>query len=168
MLSRQHKSLRILKEDGSIERYVNNYRFLSYNFGPTLLRWFDDFLQELAQGLVEADAKSIKKRFGHGTAITGISPFYSSFVRHAYDKRTEVTEVLILKRYGRMPEGIWLAETAVDIQTLEVLAEYRDTFFTMAHVQAKAVAKLVLTNGRVLMKKSLDTSRPYLCGVAFW
>ena len=49
MLSRQHKS-RILKDDGSIQRYVNNYEFLSYNFGPTLLRWFDDFLQELAQG----------------------------------------------------------------------------------------------------------------------
>ena len=43
-----------------------------------------------------------------------------------HDKRTEVAWGIadFKKRYGRMPEGIWLAETAVDIQTLEVLAEY--------------------------------------------
>ena len=155
---------KILKEDGSIERYVNNYEFLSYNFGPTLLRWFDDFIPELAQGLVDADAKSIK-RFGHGTAMAQVYHHSILPLCDIQDKRTEVAWGIadFKKRYGRMPEGIWLAETAVDIETLEILAEYGIAFTILAPRQAKAVATIGSDKWTSVDEGSLDTSRPYLC-----
>ena len=155
---------KILKENGNIERYVNNYEFLSYNFGPTLLRWFDEHLPELAQGLVEADYKSIQ-RFGHGTAIAQVYHHAILPLCDIHDKRTEVAWGIadFHKRYGRQPDGIWLAETAVDIESLEVLAEYDIKFTILAPRQAQAIAELDSNEWTNVNESTLDTTRPYIC-----
>ncbi len=50
------------------------------------------------------------------------------------DKRTEVRWGIadFRRRYGRLPEGMWLPETAVDRETLEVLAEEGIGFTVLA------------------------------------
>ena len=158
---------KILNEDGSIDKYVNNYEFLSYNFGPTLLRWFDEYVPELSQGLVDADVKSIA-RFGHGTAIAQVYHHSILPLCDIHDKRTEVAWGMadFQKRYGRKPEGIWLSETAADIETLEVLAEYGILFTILAPRQAKAIAEIENQSSNDWIdvdEGNLDTSCPYLC-----
>jgi alpha-amylase/alpha-mannosidase (GH57 family) len=39
---------RILDARGRIERIVNNYTTISFNFGPTLLRWLDQAAPDVA------------------------------------------------------------------------------------------------------------------------
>jgi len=46
-------------------------------------------------------------------------------------------------RFGRKPEGMWLAETAVDIESLEVLAGLGIRFTILAPHQARRVRKIM-------------------------
>ena len=61
-------SSRYLDNCGRIISLTNNYSYISFNFGPTLLSWLDSNHPEVVDGLREADQDSIK-RLGHGNAI---------------------------------------------------------------------------------------------------
>jgi hypothetical protein len=63
-------------------------------------------------------------------------------------------------RFGRDPEGMWLAETAVDIPTLEALARAGIRFTILAPRQAGAIRE---AGGEFadVTEESLDTTRPY-------
>ena len=64
-------------------------------------------------------------------------------------------------RFQRKPEGMWLAETAVNIETLEVLAEHGILFTILAPRQASRVSR---KGGRKLVDVSgerIDPSRAY-------
>ena len=55
------------------------------------------------------------------------------------DKETQIIWGIqdFVKRFDRSPEGMWLAETAVDIETLELLAAHQIQFTILAPRQAK-------------------------------
>ena len=65
-------------------------------------------------------------------------------------------------RFKRMPEGMWLAETAVDTETLEVLAEHDIKFTILAPRQAKSIRKIGDTEWDNV-GINVDPRRPYLC-----
>jgi alpha-amylase/alpha-mannosidase (GH57 family) len=88
--------------------------------------------------ILEADRISMA-RLGHGNAIA--MPYHHTILPLA-SRRDKVTEVRwgiadFHRRFEREPEGMWLPETAVDEETLEVLAEAGILFTILAPHQVE-------------------------------
>jgi len=156
-------SARILDNQGTIHKIINNYTHLSFNFGPTLLSWMERTDRETYNAILESD-KISKDRFGgHGSAI---AQAHSHLIMPLANQRDKVTQVKwglrdFKYRFGRESEGIWLAETAVDTATLEVLAEEGVKYTILAPRQAKAFRKMGDAHWTGT-EKGFDTRRPYL------
>lgn len=130
---------RILDDKRRIEQIVNNYSSISFNFGPTLLSWAAANAPEAYGAILEADRSSQLKFSGHGSAM---SQAYNHIIMPLANRRDKVTQVTwgiadFRHRFGRMPEGMWLPETAVDLETLDILAEQGIKFTVLAPHQAK-------------------------------
>jgi hypothetical protein len=132
---------RITGADGRITRLVNTLESISFNFGPTLLEWMEREARSTYEAILSADTVSASVHGGHGNAIA--QPYHHTILPLATrrDKRTEVRWGIadFRRRYGREPEGMWLPETAVDLETLEVLAEEGIRFTIVAPHQVAAV-----------------------------
>ncbi len=155
---------RILDEDDNIINIVNNYERISFNFGPTLLQWMKIHTPETYQRILDADAKSQKKFGGHGNAIAQV---YNHIIMPLASRRDKETQVIwgirdFESRFNRKPEGMWLAETAVDTETLEVLAENNIRFTLLAPRQASRVKSPENVWSDVSGEK-VDTTLPYTC-----
>lgn len=116
---------RITASDGRIERLVNTLEAISFNFGPTLLEWMEREAHATYEAILVADQESARRLGGHGNAIA--QPYHHTILPLATrrDKRTEVRWGIadFRRRFDREPEGMWLPETAVDVETLEILAD---------------------------------------------
>ncbi len=139
----------ILGPDGQPADAVNNYERISFNFGPTLLRWMEDFDPATYARILEADVVSRARCGGHGNAL---AQAYNHRILPLASRRDKDTQVKwgvrdFESRFGRAPEGLWLAETAVDTETLESLAEHGLRFTVLAPHQAAW---------------DVDPTRPYL------
>jgi alpha-amylase/alpha-mannosidase (GH57 family) len=157
---------RLLDQDERIIDIVNNYSKISFNFGPTLLSWMERRRPEVYQAILEADRLSIERFSGHGSAIAQV---YNHMIMPLANKRDKYTQVIwglrdFEKRFGRFPEGMWLPETAVDIETMEVLAEFGIKFTLLAPRQAKRVIRLQ-DKGRAFDVRDgrIDPTMPYVC-----
>ncbi len=134
---------RILDNEQRIIRLVNNYSEMSFNFGPTLLSWLQDKAPRVYQALKDADQISAEKFGGHGSAV---AQGYNHMILPLANRRDKETQVKwgiadFKHRFGRKPEGMWLPETAVNIETLEILAENGILYTIMAPRQAKRVRR---------------------------
>jgi alpha-amylase/alpha-mannosidase (GH57 family) len=152
---------RVLNEQGKIVDIVNNYARMSFNFGPTLLSWLEQHDPEVYQHILEADKLSQELFNGHGSAIAQVYNHIIMPLATRADKETQVKWGIydFEKRFKRKPDGMWLAETAVDTETLEVLAENDIRFTILAPHQAKAYRKF----GAKKWTDGIDTRRPYRC-----
>lgn len=156
---------RILDETGWIVKIRNNYNRISFNFGPTLLSWLEVNDPETYALILQADRTSQRRYGGHGNALAQV---YSHLIMPLANYRDKVTQVYwgirdFVHRFGRYPEGMWLAETAVDTETLEVLAAHDIRFTILAPHQAAAVRQLGEEHWTPVNAKTLDTRRPYWC-----
>lgn len=132
---------RVLDTENRILKLMNNYSQISFNFGPTLLSWLQSEAPRVYEAILEADRTSQTRFSGHGSAI---AQGYNHMILPLANRRDKVTQVKwgirdFESRFGRKPEGMWLPETAVDIETLEVLAENGIKFTILAPRQAKQV-----------------------------
>jgi len=132
---------RILDGQKRIVEIVNNYSRISFNFGPTLLTWLQDNSPDVYQAILKADQDSQKYFSGHGSAIAQV---YNHIIMPLANRRDRYTQVLwgirdFEYRFGRAPEGMWLAETAVDLETLDILAELGIKFTILAPHQASRI-----------------------------
>jgi len=154
---------RILDDADRIVDIVNNYSRISYNFGPTLLSWLAEQADGVYQAVIEADAQSAERFSGHGSAMAQAYNHLILPLANARDKRTQVHWGIrdFERRFGRRPEGMWLAETAVDTETLEVLAEAGIAFTVLAPSQASRVRPLGGRNWRDVSGGRIDPSRAY-------
>ena len=123
---------------------VNNYSKINFNFGPTLLYWLSKHEPTLYQSILDADKESAKNFSGHGSAIAQV---YNHMIMPLANKRDKETQVKwgirdFEVRFGRYPEGMWLPETAVDIETLEILAEHGIKFTILAPNQALRIRRI--------------------------
>ena len=155
---------RILNKGGQILKIVNNYEFISFNFGPTLLSWIEQFDTETYQAIIEADRRSLK-RLGYGNAIAQV---YNHLIMPLANQRDKQTQVIwgirdFENRFGRKPEGMWLAETAVDTATLETLAANGIQYTILAPRQAKAFRKTGDENWTGCANDNINTRQAYLC-----
>ncbi|WP_461208498.1 DUF3536 domain-containing protein [Desulfocurvus sp. DL9XJH121] len=153
---------RLLDEAGAVRGIVNAYEWISFNFGPTLLSWMQRRAPEVYARVLEGDRAS-RERLGFGNAMAQVRHHVIMPLATGREKRLETIWALqdFEARYGRAADGIWLAETAVDTATLEVLAEAGLAYTVLAPRQAQAVAG---PDGawRNVDEGSLDTRRPYL------
>ncbi len=135
---------RILDGEGLIVELPNNYARISFDFGPTLLSWIEQKAPETYEAILAADRISRKHYSGHGSAM---AQAYNHMIMPLAHKRDKYTQVLwgvrdFEQRFGRSPEGMWLPETAVDLETLDIMAELGIRFTVLATHQAKEVRAL--------------------------
>jgi alpha-amylase/alpha-mannosidase (GH57 family) len=132
---------RIVDNRNEILRIQNNYARMSFNFGPTLLSWLAAQAPRTYRMILDADKRSQERFGGHGSAMAQV---YNHIIMPLASTRDKVTQIRwgiadFVGRFGRKPEGMWLAETAVDTETLELLAEHGILFTVLAPSQCGAV-----------------------------
>ena len=164
---RQNAASRILAPDKKIIDIVNNYASISCDFGPTLLYWLQTHAPDVYQKILAADKAALERFSGHGCAIA--QP-YNHMIMPLANDRDEQTQVIwgirdFEMRFGRRPEGMWLPETALDVQALEILAEHSMKFTILAPRQARRVRRIGSKKWNKVNERDLDTTRPYLCNL---
>jgi alpha-amylase/alpha-mannosidase (GH57 family) len=124
---------------GRVVRLLNNYAHISFNFGPTLLAWLEQAEPETYQTILQSDVEARTRFSGHGPAIAQCYNHIIMPLANSRDKRTQVVWGLrdFEHRYGRKPEGMWLPETAVDLETLDIMAELGIKFTILAPHQVR-------------------------------
>lgn len=129
---------KIVDSRNKILDVVNNYEYISYNFGPTLLSWLEHYAPLTYERIIKADIESISEHNGHGNAMAQVYNHIIMPLANENDKRTQVIWGIrdFEYRFGRKPEGMWLAETAVDDDTLRILQENGIKFTVLSPYQA--------------------------------
>ncbi|MFZ0864464.1 MAG: DUF3536 domain-containing protein [Candidatus Sulfotelmatobacter sp.] len=155
---------RIVDSENRIIKLLNNYAQISFNFGPTLLSWMKDQAPRIYQAILEADQSSAQHFSGHGSAI---AQGYNHMILPLANRRDKVTQVKwgmrdFETRFGRKPEGMWLPETAVDTETLEVLAEHGIQFTILAPRQAQRIRPKNSSKFEDVSGARIDPARAYL------
>jgi alpha-amylase/alpha-mannosidase (GH57 family) len=140
---------RIVNKDNKIMRIVNNYAQMSFNIGPTLLSWLQEHAPLTYKSVLDADKASAERFSGHGSAMAQVYCHLIMPLAGRRDKELQVRWGIadFEHRFGRKPEGMWLAETAVDAESLEVLAEEGIRFTVLAPHQCAEVR--LMTEGEL-------------------
>ncbi len=129
---------RVNDSEGRLVTLINTYAWCSFDVGPTLFRWFDRYAPDVRDAIIAADRHSVA-RLGAGNAMA--MP-YHHVILPLMSRRDKVTEVRwgirdFRSRFNRDPAGMWLPETAVDEETMEVLADERIRFTVLAPSQVR-------------------------------
>jgi alpha-amylase/alpha-mannosidase (GH57 family) len=153
---------RLLDGSNRITKIVNNYAHISFNFGPTLLSWMEENAPATYQSILDADRESREQRSGHGNAL---AQTYNHMILPLANRADKYTQILwgiwdFEHRFGRHPEGMWLPETAVDTETLEILADLGIGFTVLAQRQARRVRRVGGRTGKDV-QGVIDPSRGY-------
>ena len=161
---------RIERRDGKIVKIVNNYEYMSFNMGPTLLSWMEFHDRDTYQAILDADQRSADRLNGHGNAIAQV---YNHLIMPLANWRDKLTQIRWGKadfkaRFGRESEGMWLAETAVDYETLEALALEGIRFIVLAPSQAQRCRPISTKDNpnppwNEVGGAQIDPNRPYRC-----
>ncbi len=135
---------RITNRKGEIVRIVNNYARMSFNFGPTLLKWMADNTPGAYRAVLDADRASAQRYGGHGSAIAQV---YNHVIMPLANRRDAITQIRwgiadFEFRFGRRPEGMWLAETAVNRGVLDLMAAEGIKFTILAPHQCARIRPL--------------------------
>ena len=156
---------RLLDGEGRIRDIVSNYARMSFNFGPTLLSWMEAHSPAIYQAVLEADRQSGEWRSGHGNALAQGYNHIIMPLANTRDKRTQIRWGIkdFEYRFKRFPEGMWLPETAVDMETLVILAECGIKFTILSSHQASKVRKIGTGKWKEVSGSFIDPTRAYIC-----
>jgi alpha-amylase/alpha-mannosidase (GH57 family) len=161
---------RVLNERGEVVGIVNNFEYLSFNIGATLMSWLERYDMEAYQRILEGDRQSCQRLNGHGNAVAQV---YNHIIMPLANERDKYTQIRWGKedfrsRFGRDPEGMWLAETAVDYATLQALVAEGIRFIILAPSQALRCRPLSTESDphpqwQEVGGSQIDPTRPYRC-----
>ncbi len=159
-----NSAARVLDSERRIIDITNNYSKISFNFGPTLLSWLEKHNQSVYQAVIEADEKSRKAYSGHGSALAQAYNHMILPLANTRDKRTQIIWGIrdFEYRFKRKPEGMWLPETAVDSETLEILAEMGIKFAILGPNQAARIRRIDDNEWEDVAEGKIDPKKPYL------
>jgi len=160
---RANTAARLVDDNNRILNLKNNFKYFSFNFGPTLIHWLEDHDPWVYRAILDADKESCEAHKGHGNAIAQV---YNHVIMPLANQRDKVTQVQwgirdFEWRFGRRPEGMWLAETAADRSTLLVLAEAGIKFTILSPYQAARWRFKKDTQWRDAGGGSIPTGRAY-------
>ncbi|MDR1084451.1 MAG: DUF3536 domain-containing protein [Deltaproteobacteria bacterium] len=156
---------RLLDNQGAISKIINNFEYLSFNIGPTLLMWLKDYDVRTFNLIKEADARGAQRHRSHGPAMAQVFNHIIMPLANSRDKQTQVLwgRAHFEKTFGRPPEGMWLAETAADSESLGLMAKAGLKFTVLAQSQIDALRPLA--NGRdggwTVLESPPDPRQPY-------
>jgi alpha-amylase/alpha-mannosidase (GH57 family) len=155
---------RITNRKGEIVRIMNNYARMSFNFGPTLLKWMADKTPRTYRTILDADRASAQRYGGHGSAIAQV---YNHIILPLASRRDAVTQIRwgvadFEHRFSRRPEGMWLAETAVNRGVLDMMAAEGIKFTILAPHQCARIRQFATDNWLPTLDASVDPTHPYL------
>ena len=158
---------RVHGDKGLILKLVNNYEYMSFNFGATLFSWLKKTHPWIYSQILAADRKSIARYNGHGNAIAQV---YNHIIMPLANRRDRLTQIRwgladFEDRFGRPAEGMWLAETAVDTETLDLMAIEGVKFTILSPTQAQMVRPIYAGTKKKSWKdvsgEKIDPTRPY-------
>jgi alpha-amylase/alpha-mannosidase (GH57 family) len=154
---------RILTPDGRIAKIVNNYGRISFNFGPTLLSWLKTAAPDTHRAITDGDKQSCEAFGGHGSAM---AQAYSHMIMPLANSRDKLTQVIwgirdFESRFGRAPEGMWLPETAVDLETLRIMAQQGIRFTILSPAQAARVRRITARQWNDVSGGRIDPTMAY-------
>ncbi|MGE0871624.1 MAG: DUF3536 domain-containing protein [Kofleriaceae bacterium] len=160
---RPNTAARVVDATNQIIQIVDNYQRMSFNVGPTLLSWLQDNAADVYAALLDADRASAARFSGHGSAM---AQAYNHMIMPLASPRDQATQVRwgiadFRHRFGRVPEGMWLPECAVDTASLEALAAEGIAFTVLAPSQAKAWRP----PGGAWRTHPVDPGRAYRCNL---
>ncbi|MHB1418915.1 MAG: DUF3536 domain-containing protein [Bacillota bacterium] len=160
---RPNATARILNQKGWIRKIVNNFTKISFNFGPTLLHWLKVNDPEIYSTIIAADRESRQNFSGHGSALAQAYNHMIMPLANFRDKHTQVVWGIrdFKKRFGRSPEGMWLPETAVDLESLDIMAEQGIKFTILSPYQARRVKKSDSNCWMDIGPRGIDPSMAY-------
>jgi alpha-amylase/alpha-mannosidase (GH57 family) len=155
---------RILDESDRIVQIINNYARISFNFGPTLLAWLEDKAPEVYRAILDADRESQRLFAGHGSAI---AQAYNHMILPLANRRDKSTQLIwgirdFVHRFGRAPAGMWLPETAVDAESLDIMAQLGIRFTILSPYQAHRVRPIGGRHWRDVSGGRIDPTMPYM------
>lgn len=150
---------RILDGYGRINDMSNNYEYMSFNFGPTLLDYIAKTREDLLKRILEADKKSIE-RLGYGNAIAQVYNHIILPLAKKEDMRVQIKWGLynFEKYFGRKSSGIWLSETAINLDVVDALYDCGVKFTILSPYQAHYVKNITTVD---VSGAKIDTSKPY-------
>ena len=156
---------RVVSPTLQIKRIVNNYARMSFNVGPTLLSWLRENAPRTYRMILEGERRSRKSFRGHSSALAQV---YNHMILPLASRRDRITQIRWgiaddEYNYGAPPEGMWLAETAADTISLELMADHGIKFTLLAPHQCKRVR--LLKEGAAWAdtpNATVDTTHPYL------
>lgn len=156
-------SSRVLDPDGNIIDIVNNYEYMSFNFGPTLLSYIKTHARNVYESIIEGDTLSRKRNNGHGNAMAQV---YNHQILPLQSKEDVQTQIIwgkhdFFEHFGRMPEGMWLSETAVNYKVIDILIKEGIKFIVLSPWQAEAVCPVGSQNWRPLHSEPAPSYRSY-------
>ena len=154
---------RTLSSSGRIEDIVNNYEYMSFNMGPTLMGYLRTHAKETYKRIQEADKKSAERLNGHGNAIAQV---YNHIILPLATKEDRITQIRwgikdFEFHFNRKPESIWLAETAINMDTVCDLINEGIKFVILSPTQADSYRKLGDKTWSGCQNTDIDTTRPY-------
>jgi alpha-amylase/alpha-mannosidase (GH57 family) len=157
-------SARIYDGQHRILDIINNYEYISFNFGPTLLSWLEVHAPLAYQRILEADEQSLT-RLGHGNAL---AQAYNHVILPLANPRDRETQVIwglkdFVHRFQRQAEAMWLPETAVNYPTLSTLVDHGLKFVILSPYQARRVRPLTGGPWETVQGHTLDTTQAYRC-----
>lgn len=154
---------RILDGEGYITRIANNFSRMSFNVGPTLMAWIEWADPETYEAIIAADGESRGWFSGHGSAIAQAYNHMILPLANSRDKRTQIVWGLhdFRSRFGRDAEGMWLAETAVDLESLDIMVELGVKWTILAPRQASKVRPRSGGDWEDVSNERVDPSRAY-------
>ena len=160
---------RIVNGKGQIERIVNNYANLSFNFGPTLMRWLDAMHPETSARIVAADQLGRHRHDGHGSAIAQAYNHAILPLCNERDLRTQIRWGIadFRHRFGRQPEALWVPETACNDEVMGALIDVGMKYVILSPHQAERVRPLDTSSTGAEWKSvangSIDPRKAYQC-----
>jgi alpha-amylase/alpha-mannosidase (GH57 family) len=154
---------RIFDSRGDIVRIVNNYASVSFNFGPTLLSWIERVHPHTYARILAADGTSLRTRHGHGNAIAQAYNHAILPLCNARDQHTQIVWGIAAFRHSfdRLPEAMWLPETACNDATLGALIDAGMRYVILSPHQAERVRPLAGGEWLNVADGSVDPRLPY-------
>ncbi|MFH1619475.1 MAG: DUF3536 domain-containing protein, partial [bacterium] len=148
---------------GRIVDIVNNYGYLNFNFGPTLLAWYERAFPRHYRRIIKAAIES-RLRLGHSNAI---AQCYNHMIMPLANFRDRLTQVVwgledFKHRFGFRPDAMWLPETACNRDTLRLLIDHGMKYVILSPHQAEKVLAPHASSWMDVSGGSIDPKRLYI------
>jgi hypothetical protein len=133
----------------------------SFDLGPTLHHWLSTYAPDVERAL-QREVRAASLGANH---VVMAAPLVHAIVplANAVDRERLVAWGIddFRRRYGEEPVGMWLPETGVDVETLEVLARQGITYTVLMPTQAARV-RPVGGRWKKVSADTIDTSKAYV------